>query len=80
MRRFAVGNSLDGLETYFTRKNLAWIAWKRISGEKAWPGWPGSVFLKKKAGLDPGAVFLEEKAGLDGLEGYFSKKWLACIA
>ena len=49
------------------------MAGRRISREIGWSGWPGGVFLEKKAGLD-------------GLGAYFSRKRLvsqvsqACVS
>jgi len=48
-------------EAYFSRNSLVPLAGARISQEISWSGWPGGVFLKKKAGLD-------------GLGAYFSRK------
>ena len=47
---------------FFTKNGLVWMACGRISREKGWSGWPGGVFLEKKAGLDGlGAHFLRKK-------------------
>ena len=46
---------------YFSRNNLVPLAHARISLEIGWSGWPGGVFLEKKAGLDGlGAYFLRK--------------------
>ena len=42
---------LHGEEAYFLRNRLVWMAWGRISREKGWSGWPGSVFFKKKKSM-----------------------------
>ena len=41
------------------------MAWGRISREKGWSGWPGGVFLKKKAGqpCQPGQPGLPGQPG-----------------
>ena len=58
----------SGVANFFWNfRNNGWMSWGRISREKGYNGWPGGIFLEKKARLD-------------GLGAYFSRKKLGWMA